>query len=183
MRIHRFTIALIVVALASACSKEEPKPPAATPAATTATPPPAQPAPAAPAPAPAPTSSQAVFGVAELDQMVAPIALYPDSLLAQVLMAATYPGNVADAVAWSKANPDAKGDDAVRQVAAQPWDPSVQSLVAFPQVMARWVWIRRGCSAWAMRSWRSPRTSWTPCSACAGRHRPPATCRATSTSA
>lgn len=134
MRIHRFTIALIVVALA-ACSKEEPKPPAATPAATTATPP-AQPAPAAPAPAPAQPSRQGVFGVAELDQMVAPIALYPDSLLAQVLMAATYPGNVADAVAWSKAHPDAKGDDAVRQVAAQPWDPSVQSLVAFPQVMA-----------------------------------------------
>src|SRR5688572_27590886 len=134
MRIHRFTIAFIVVALA-ACSKEEPKPPAATPAATTATPP-AQPAPAAPAPAPAPASRQTVFGVAELDQMVAPIALYPDSLLAQVLMAATYPGNVADAVTWSKAHPDAKGDDAVRQVSAQPWDPSVQSLVAFPQVMA-----------------------------------------------
>jgi len=136
MRIHRFTIALIVVALA-ACSKEEPKPPAATPAAATATPP-AQPAPAAPAPAPtpAPTPSQSVFSVAELDQMVAPIALYPDSLLAQVLMAATYPGNVADAVTWSKAHPDAKGDEAVRQVSAQPWDPSVQSLVAFPQVMA-----------------------------------------------
>lgn len=131
MRIHRLSIALIVVALA-ACSKEEPKPPAATPAATTATLP-AQPAPAAPAPAP---KSQAVFSVAELDQMVAPIALYPDSLLAQVLMAATYPGNVADAVTWSKAHPDAKGDDAVRQVSGQPWDPSVQSLVAFPQVMA-----------------------------------------------
>ena len=50
--------------------------------------------------------------------MVAPVALYPDSLLAQVLMASTYPGDVADAAAWAKAHPDAKGDDAVKQVAS-----------------------------------------------------------------
>ena len=92
------------------------------------------------------SSSSAVFSSAELDQMLAPIALYPDSLLAQVLMAATYPGEVADAVAWSKANPNAKGDDAVKQVASKPWDPSVQALVAFPQVLGsrgpnnNWVW-------------------------------------------
>ncbi|MCO6055671.1 DUF3300 domain-containing protein [Pseudomonas sp. MOB-449] len=94
-----------------------------------------------------PAASQAVFKTEELDQMMAPIALYPDSLLAQVLMAATYPGNVADAVAWSKAHPDAKGDDAVKQVADQPWDPSVQSLVAFPQVLATLgqdpAWVQR----------------------------------------
>lgn len=104
------------------------------------------PAPAA-QPAAQPTAPQAVFKTEELDQMLAPIALYPDSLLAQVLMAATYPGNVADAVAWSKANPDAKGDDAVKQVADQPWDPSVQSLVAFPQVLATLgqdpAWVQR----------------------------------------
>ncbi|AXK71788.1 DUF3300 domain-containing protein [Lysobacter sp. TY2-98] len=82
------------------------------------------------------SSGSAVFSSAELDQMLAPIALYPDSLLAQVLMASTYPGEVADAVAWSKANPNAKGDDAVKQVASKPWDPSVQALVAFPQVLA-----------------------------------------------
>ena len=62
-------------------------------------------------------------------------------------MAATYPGDVADAVTWSKAHPDAKGDDAVQQVAAQPWDPSVQSLVAFPQVLATLAqdpaWVQR----------------------------------------
>ncbi|MNQ82388.1 hypothetical protein D3C85_974370 [compost metagenome] len=102
---------------------------------------------AAPPPAAQPQASQAVFKPEELDQMMAPLALYPDSLLAQVLMAATYPGNVADAVAWSKANPDASGDAAVKQVANQPWDPSVQSLVAFPQVLATLgqdpAWVQR----------------------------------------
>jgi hypothetical protein len=82
------------------------------------------------------TTSTAVFANAELDQMFASIALYPDPLLAQVLMASTYPGDVADAAKWSKAHPDAKGESAVAQVASQPWDPSVQSLVAFPQVLA-----------------------------------------------
>lgn len=81
------------------------------------------------------TPSSDAFSAEQLDQMMAPLALYPDSLLAQVLMASTYPGDVADAVKWSKAHPDAKGDDAVRQVGSQPWDPSVQSLVAFPQVL------------------------------------------------
>ncbi|BAN47417.1 DUF3300 domain-containing protein [Metapseudomonas resinovorans] len=100
-----------------------------------------------PQPAAQPAATQAVFKIEELDQMMAPIALYPDSLLAQVLMAATYPGNVADAVVWSKAHPDAKGDDAVKQVADQAWDPSVQSLVAFPQVLATLgqdpAWVQR----------------------------------------
>ncbi|ERI50810.1 hypothetical protein N878_07780, partial [Pseudomonas sp. EGD-AK9] len=93
------------------------------------------------------TTAEQVFGTEELDQMLAPLALYPDALLAQVLMAATYPGDVADAVAWSKANPQASGDDAVRQVAEQPWDPSVQSLVAFPAVLVTLgqdpAWVQR----------------------------------------
>ncbi|MCX7198129.1 MAG: DUF3300 domain-containing protein [Proteobacteria bacterium] len=72
----------------------------------------------------------------ELDQMLAPIALYPDALLSQILMASTYPADVKDAAAWSKANPKVSGDEAVKRVAAQPWEPSVQSLVAFPQVLA-----------------------------------------------
>ena len=104
----------------------------------------ANPAPDTPVPAPA---KDAVFTQEQLDQMLAPIALYPDPLLAQVLMATTYPGEVAEAVTWSKANPDAKGDDAVKQVANQPWDPSVQALVAFPQVLATLgqdpVWVQR----------------------------------------
>lgn len=92
-------------------------------------------------------AKDAVFNQEQLDQMLAPIALYPDPLLAQVLMATTYPGEVAEAATWSKAHPDAKGDDAVKQVASQPWDPSVQALVAFPQVLATLgqdpVWVQR----------------------------------------
>ena len=92
--------------------------------------------PQASAPSAEPAAPAQTFSREELDQMMAQIALYPDSLLAQVLMASTYPGDVADAVAWSKAHKDAKGEDAVKQVANQPWDPSVQSLVAFPQLLA-----------------------------------------------
>jgi hypothetical protein len=76
------------------------------------------------------------FTKEQLDQMLAPIALYPDSLLSQVLMASTYPADVAEAVAWSKANPKQTGDAAVKAVESKPWDPSVQSLVAFPQALA-----------------------------------------------
>ncbi|REE19406.1 uncharacterized protein DUF3300 [Paraburkholderia sp. BL27I4N3] len=72
----------------------------------------------------------------QLDSLTAPIALYPDALLAQVLMASTFPQEVPSAAAWSKANPKLQGDDAVKAVASEPWDPSVQSLVAFPQVLA-----------------------------------------------
>ena len=75
------------------------------------------------------------FGKEQLDQLTAQIALFPDALLSQVLMAATYPADVAAAAAWSRANPDQKGDAAVMLVDEQPWDPSVQSLVAFPQVI------------------------------------------------
>ncbi|RLA08034.1 MAG: DUF3300 domain-containing protein [Gammaproteobacteria bacterium] len=73
---------------------------------------------------------------AKLDQMMAPIALYPDALLAQILMASTYPADVAEAVKWSKENPKQEGDAAVEVVQDKPWDPSVMSLVAFPQVLA-----------------------------------------------
>lgn len=75
------------------------------------------------------------FGEAELDQMMAPIALYPDSLLAQILMATTYPADVTEAVQWSKDNPDQEGDAAVEAVQDKSWDPSVMSLTAFPQVL------------------------------------------------
>ena len=75
------------------------------------------------------------FSNEQLDQMTAQIALYPDSLLAQLLMATTYPDQFALATAWSKAHPDAKGDDAVKMVENEPWDPSVASMVAFPEVV------------------------------------------------
>ncbi|QRY77041.1 DUF3300 domain-containing protein [Pseudomonas sp. PDNC002] len=123
---------------------------AAAPAPTPAPVPAPAPATATPTPTPTPTPEsppQAIFTTEQLDQMLAPLALYPDSLLAQVLMATTYPGNVADAAAWSKEHPKVSGDDAVKQVADQPWDPSVQSLVAFPLVLATLgqdpVWVQR----------------------------------------
>lgn len=100
----------------------------------------AQPAPVATAtpPAAAPVAAVATptFTTAQLDQWVAPIALYPDSLMSQVLMAATYPANVVQAVQWSRDNPTLQGDAAIQAVSNQPWDPSVKSLVAFPQLMA-----------------------------------------------
>ena len=80
-------------------------------------------------------AEDATFSEAELDQMMAPIALYPDALLAQILMATTYPADVAEAVTWSKDNPDQDGDAAVEAVQDKSWDPSVMSLVAFPQVL------------------------------------------------
>jgi hypothetical protein len=78
---------------------------------------------------------EALFSQAELDQMMAPVALYPDSLLSQVLMASTYPAQVEEAVDWSKKHRDTQGDAAVEAVQDQAWDPSVASLVAFPQVL------------------------------------------------
>ncbi|HEX7767569.1 MAG TPA: DUF3300 domain-containing protein [Nitrospira sp.] len=79
--------------------------------------------------------SQPTFSQQELDQMLAPIALYPDPLLTQILMASTYPLEVIQAARWSKANPNLQGDQAVQAVADKPWDPSVKSLVAFPQLL------------------------------------------------
>lgn len=79
---------------------------------------------------------RAPFRQEELDQMLAPIALYPDPLLSQILMASTYPLEVVQASRWSRANPSVKGQDAVRAVEPMDWDPSVKSLAAFPQVLA-----------------------------------------------
>ena len=85
----------------------------------------------------APLSAQEAktFTNEQLDQMMAPIALYPDALLAQVLMATTYPADVAEAAKWSKENSKQQGDAAVKAVESKGWDPSVNSLVAFPQLI------------------------------------------------
>ena len=85
--------------------------------------------------APAYSSTQPAFSSAELDQMLAPVALYPDELLSQVLMASTYPLEVVQAARWSRSNPNLQGDDAVSAVVSMDWDPSVKSLVAFPDVL------------------------------------------------
>src|SRR5207342_2319513 len=75
------------------------------------------------------------FSPEELDQMLAPIALYDDALLSQVLMAAGYPLEIVEAERWSRAYPNLKGDAAVTAVADKTWDVSVKSLVAFPSVL------------------------------------------------
>ena len=72
---------------------------------------------------------------AELDQLVAPIALYPDPLLAQVLMAAAYPLDIVQAERWLEANKTLKGDALKAAVDKQPWDDSIKSLVATPDVL------------------------------------------------
>jgi hypothetical protein len=71
----------------------------------------------------------------QLQQLVAPIALYPDSLVAQVLAAATFPDQVVEADRWVQANPNLKGDALAKAVDQQPWDPSVKALTAFPSVL------------------------------------------------
>src|SRR5262245_21415359 len=71
----------------------------------------------------------------ELEALVAPIALYPDSLLAQMFMASTYPMEVVEAARWAKANPKVTGDALEKAMQQQSWDASVKSLTAFPQVL------------------------------------------------
>ena len=72
----------------------------------------------------------------QLEQLVAPIALYPDALLAQVLAASTYPPQVADADHWRQAQGYASPDQIAAGADAQTWDPSLKALTAFPQVLA-----------------------------------------------
>ncbi|MCU0561122.1 MAG: DUF3300 domain-containing protein [Desulfobacterales bacterium] len=79
---------------------------------------------------------QPVFKPEELEQVLAPIALYPDSLLAQVLMASTYPLEIVQADRWAKQNKELKGEALTGALEKQNWDPSVKSLVNFPQVLA-----------------------------------------------
>lgn len=75
------------------------------------------------------------FTPEELEQIAAPIALYPDPLLAQVLMAATYPLEVVMAARFIQANPNLKGEALNEALAGQSWDDSVKSLVTFPQIL------------------------------------------------
>src|SRR5262249_14612528 len=85
------------------------------------------------APQPAPT--QPLLGAAELDKMLAPIAMYPDPLLSEVLIASTYPREVVQADRWAKANTKLKGDALSTALAKQNWDDSVKSLVQVPTVL------------------------------------------------
>ncbi|MGC1711792.1 MAG: DUF3300 domain-containing protein [Methyloceanibacter sp.] len=79
---------------------------------------------------------QPLLGAAQLDQLVAPIALYPDPLLAQVLMASTYPLEVVQADRFAKTNKALKGDKLTQALDKQDWDASVKQLVSTPTVLA-----------------------------------------------
>jgi hypothetical protein len=84
----------------------------------------------------APDASQdASLSPADLDSLVAPLALYPDSLVAQVLAAATYPLEIVEADRWVKTNSGLKGQALLKAAEKQNWEPAVQALVVFPQVL------------------------------------------------
>jgi len=80
-------------------------------------------------------AEQTVFKQEELDQILAPIALHPDPLVSQILMASTYPLEVVQADRWAKQNAKLKGDALTAALEKQDWDASVKSLVNFPQVL------------------------------------------------
>jgi Protein of unknown function (DUF3300) len=93
-------------------------------------------APGAGAQQPASAPADQLLKAGELDQLLAPIALYPDALLAEILMASTYPLEVVQADRWAKANKSLKGDQLKTAAEKQSWDESVKSLVATPSVLA-----------------------------------------------
>lgn len=72
----------------------------------------------------------------QLERLVAPIALYPDSLVGQVLSASTFPSQIADAEEFMKSHPGLKAEDLGKEANEQPWDNSVKALVQFPNVLA-----------------------------------------------
>jgi len=81
------------------------------------------------------TAADKTFKQEELDQMLAPLALYPDSLVSQMLMASTYPLEIVQAARWAEANKTLKDKALTEALEKQNWDPSVKSLVAFPDVL------------------------------------------------
>ncbi|MFZ3320903.1 MAG: DUF3300 domain-containing protein [Usitatibacter sp.] len=94
-----------------------------------------QPASGGAPPAAASADAAKTFSQQELDELMAPIALYPDALMAQILMASTYPLQVVEAARWSKANPGVKDKALEDAMEKQAWDPSVKALTAVPQVL------------------------------------------------
>src|ERR1700730_5851573 len=71
----------------------------------------------------------------ELQQLVAPIALYPDALVAQILAASTYPTEIVEADRWIQNHPNVKGEELAKEDDKQSWDPSVKALTQFPSVL------------------------------------------------
>ena len=72
----------------------------------------------------------------QLQQIAAPIALYPDTLIAQIMAAATYPDQVIEAKKWIEQHTDLTGEELAKEVDKQPWDPGVKALTQFPSVLA-----------------------------------------------
>ena len=93
-------------------------------------------------------AAQANLSAAQIDELVSPIALYPDALVAQILAASTYPDQVVAANTWLQANTKLNDAQRAEQVNTQTWDPSVKALTQFP-VCARRTWRKtcRGRSA------------------------------------
>lgn len=89
------------------------------------------------APPPADTTAAMPLTPEQLQSLVAPIALYPDELLAQTLVASTYPLEVIQLSQWMAKHPDLKDKALADSVAQQPWDPSIQSMAAVPEVVKR----------------------------------------------
>src|SRR5262249_18696834 len=87
-------------------------------------------------PAP-PPADEVKFTADQIDQMVAPVALYSDALLMQVLMASTYPLEVVEADRWRRQNASLKGDELQKAVAQKDWDPSVEGLTSLPDLLKR----------------------------------------------
>jgi hypothetical protein len=92
---------------------------------------------ASPEPSPAPQENYAPVPPNDMDALVAPIALYPDALVAQILGAATYPDQVEAAETFLKSNYNLSGDDLVEAAQDQDWDPSVTALLQFPSVLEK----------------------------------------------
>jgi len=114
-------------------SASPPAPAGAAPSVTSAPAPPteasANSSPMIPGPAPGAASAE------QLQELVSPIALYPDVLLAQILAASTYPDQIVESYAWVKENPNLKGDQLAAAVNQKAWDPSIKSLTQFPPVL------------------------------------------------
>ena len=134
--LRRGLIILAAAALGSAAAWAQGVPPLSAPV-----PPSSASVPAVPAPNPPP------LGMEELDALVAPIALYPDNLLAQVLIASTYPLEVAMAAQWVMQNPNVQGAQLNTALEMQTWDPSVKALVQVPvalqQMSGRLDWTQK----------------------------------------
>ena len=95
---------------------------------------------------------------------MAPVALYPDSLLSQVLVASTYPLELVEAAQWLQQNHSLRGKQLEDAARGQNWDPSIQMLVVFPDVVARLAQDVRWTTDLGNASLAQQAMSWPPCS-------------------